>query len=1505
MNSRYRVTIVNQNIYKEIELSPEMLRIRVGTDSSADVRLRKELFFDPIELEFVKNNGHWSVMCNDAIYLTLGNDVQKYMIKELVHGNELVLHYQSSGYEAFSLSFMLDFDYEKKKYLRSIDISKLTTLSIGNDRSCHIYIASPYVKGDKVLILLDKHPYTIQVVSSQYGIYQNGIKIVGKSKIKNGDFISIGDFSFYIKDRILYTEVSPNIQCTSLAYHDAIDNPTYPLFNRSTRLNRKLNEDAIEVLDPPAKPQEPKNNLLIRLLPSLAMIGTSIGIGLMSGGTMVIFSLVTASIGLITGILGVIQSKRDYKKSVNDRITKYKKYIENKKNEIERIRENERLNLEEIYYSQNREKENYYNFSPDLFDRVKSDDDFMVVRLGTGDILAKREINYKKQEKLEIEDDLQTMPEQLYKDYRYIHAGAVTCDLKSINALGIVGTLQNRIEMMKNIVFDICARHYFNDVKMFFVGREEHKNQLKWLRFLPYVYNDDLQIRNIVVNDESKNILFEYLYKALSLREQEKEHESHYVVFLFDEYGFNNHPISKFVEKAVDLAVTFVFFGENKSSISLGCNYIVQIETENQAKLINSEDINDTIIFEYPHIAMQDMEKIVELLAPVYTQEISLESSLIKNISFFEMLNILSVEDIDLTKNYANSKVFQSMAAPIGVSKNGIIYLDLHDKVHGPHGLVAGTTGSGKSEILQTYILSMAVLFHPYEVSFVIIDFKGGGMVNQFKDLPHLLGAITNIDGKEISRSLKSIKAELKKRQKLFADADVNHIDKYIQKYKKGEVKIPLPHLIVIVDEFAELKAEQPDFMKELISASRIGRSLGVHLILATQKPSGQVDEQIWSNSRFKLCLKVQSATDSNEVLKSPLAAEIKEAGRAYFQVGNNEIFELFQSAYSGASEKVIDSTVKEFSIYELADNGKRIQIYSQKKKLSKQGSLTQLDAIVSYVTNYCSTINLKRLPNICLPSLSEIIDFPSREKLLPKDTNYTSDIGVYDDPDNQYQGVYHISVADSNVMIVGSSQTGKTNLIQVMMRGLAEKYSPKEVTFYVIDFASMILKNFEILCHVGGVVTPSEDEKLNNLFKLLNTEIAIRKDKLMNLGVSSYSAYREAGKTDLPLIVLFIDNLTALKELYFQDNDLLINICREGLTVGISLVIANSQTAGFGYKYLSNISTRLAMYNNDTSEYASLFQQSCPERPSNTPGRMLVSVDKLHLECQSYLAFEGEKEIDRINSIRSFVNRMNDRYVGEKAIPIPVIPKLLSYSNVHTNYQMIKPNTYCSFLGLDYSSIEPLYLNLSSSEPLVVSGGNASGKHNFMKYMVYSLDDYCQNKVDIKIVDSMQKKLEPLSQLESVSLYTYLSDTAVTIIKETESILAKRYETMVHGNIDTLKDENLLVLIINNSESLSAISLDTEALNAYKNITGKYKHMNVWLLFGDYENNTIPFNAPEITRKLKETRHFLFFDDLSNFKIYDLPLALVRNNKKAIEIGDGYYLKGTDCKKIKTVKIP
>ena len=1127
--NRYRVTLSSNTVYKEIELASDMQQVKVGTGVDCDIRLRKELFFGQIELVFARNGDDWAVSCSDNMYLTVG-DIRKLMTKKLVHGDVLEIKYQESDNLVFTMEFLIDFDDGKKKYERAIDVSGVNSLNIGTAQSCNIAIGGQYVKNDMLVLNRKTDGFVVNIQNTTYGVYINGKKAKSGDVVKNSDFFSVSDYFFYYKSDVIRTEIRNDMRINSLTYQDNPANPVYPMFKRNTRVKVALNDEKIEILDPPAKPQKPKNNVISRLLPSIVMVVAGIAMSFVSP-----FMLISSGLGVVTAIIGLIQGNQDFKKDAAARIEKYNNYIANKRRDIEACRTEEQKTLEEIYIPQQVEQTRFDSFSSDLFDRTKDDEDFLCVRLGSGDVEAKREINYKKQEKLEIEDDLQELPEKLFNEYKNVHGAPIVCDLKVANAIGVIGSETFRFEMMKNIVIDIAARQYFSDVSMFFVAEKEHSNKIHWLRMLPHAYNADICIRNIICDDESKNIIFEYLYKELTVREQQKSFDKQLIVFLYDEYGFQIHPLSKFVDKASDIGVIFVFFGKTKADVSIGCKFLIEEQEKQTALLVDTDDRATATAFSYPVITDAQAVSIVDLLAPVYTEEISLESTLTKNISMFELLNIIAVDDIDLKSRWAKSQVYKSMSAPIGVSKTGIVALDLHDKAHGPHGLVAGTTGSGKSEILQTYILAMTTLFHPYEVGFVIIDFKGGGMVNQFRELPHLLGAITNIDGKAINRSLKSIKAELQKRQRLFADADVNHIDKYIKKYKAGEVSTPLPHLIIIVDEFAELKAEQPEFMKELISAARIGRSLGVHLILATQKPSGQVNEQIWSNSRFKLCLKVQSQEDSNEVLKSPLAAEIKEPGRAYLQVGNNEIFELFQSAYSGASEKADDSNIKEFTIYNLNTSGRRVPVFQQKKQKNGENSSTQLDSIVKYVADYCHAINLPKLPDICLPALSENIAFPATDSVTPKSNNVVVELGIYDDPDNQYQGTYSVDLTNENLMIIGSAQSGKTNLLQNIIRSISSKYSPDEVNIYIIDFASMVLKTFEPLNHVGGVVTSSEDEKLKNLMKLLFTEIETRKEKLLSVGVSSFSAYKEAGMIDLPQIVLLIDNITALKELYFK----------------------------------------------------------------------------------------------------------------------------------------------------------------------------------------------------------------------------------------------------------------------------------------------------------------------------------------------------------------------------------
>ena len=1168
-----------------------------------------------------------------------------------------------------------------------------------------------------------------------------------------------------------------------------------------------------------------------------------------------------------------------------------------------RCRNREWTERNEIYIPAEQEIQQVETFSPDLFDRTPQDEDFLCVRLGSGPIESARQVNYKKQEKLEIEDDLSLLPEQTASFYKELQNAPVICDLKNVNAVGITGEEADRFELLKLIVTDVALRHFAADVKLFFVAEKEHAGRMHLFRFLPGAYCVQTDTRGIVTDDESKTLIFEYLYKELTMRAQEKRSYPHLLIFFYDEYGYKKHPISQFTEKGKDLGVTFLFFGQTRADIPVGCDYVVQLSGGHRGVLINAAEKSKTVPFVSSQISDTLAVRIVRTLAPVCTDEVSLEGELTKNISMFKMLNILSVEDLDLKARWSASKVTKSMAAPVGVSKTGIVMLDLHDKAHGPHGLVAGTTGSGKSEILQTYILSMATLYHPYEAAFVIIDFKGGGMVNQFAQLPHLLGAITNIDGNAINRSLKSIKAELQKRQKYFAQADVNHIDKYIRKYKAGEVSEPLPHLIIIVDEFAELKAEQPEFMKELISAARIGRSLGVHLILATQKPAGQVNEQIWSNSRFKLCLKVQSKEDSNEVLKSPLAAEIKEPGRAYLQVGNNEIFELFQSAYSGAPEREDEGTGKAFTIYEVPDGGKKVPVYVKKKNKGQEGMNNQLEAIVSYVSEYFRSIQIPQLPDICLPPLRECIEFPpvSKEAVQEqkKEVGFYAWIGVYDDPDHQNQDQYAVNLSAANMIIIGSAQTGKTTILQNVIRSLSEQYTPDEVAIYIIDFASMVLKNFETLNHVGGVVSSSEDEKLKNLFKMLWEEMETRKEKLLSVGVSSFVAYKEAGRTDMKQIVLIIDNLTALKELYFQDDDELLNLCREGITVGISIVIANAQTAGIGYKYLSSFSNRIALFCNDGNEYSAIFEH-CNRRLEHLPGRCFAEVDKQILECQAYLPFAGEKEFERAEAIRGYIEKRNGECT-EVARKIPLIPPVLSMNYMAQQFGNMMRGHFDLAAGLNYEDVMPYMLRMSSIGVLAVVGREGSGRHNWIKYVADMLELMYPGRSKVYISDGIGKKLASMKEKGNVVRYSMIAEDIVSYLKEIEEELQSRYELLAKGIESDPAEADYMLLIIDNPDAIEQISNSKEALASYKNIIGRYRNMNVGVIISAIENAPIPYSAPEVIKGIRDGRHLMYFGDISELKIYDMPLAVTRKFKKPIETGDGYYIKENKCIKLKT----
>lgn len=1507
MKRIYKLIITNEKVYHEIDFNRADAQHSVKHISllanngntytfSVDFKDSNCRLFSDSGLRFAGDSGS----VEDSVIVRCGEKA-----RILNESADLVL-FQAE----VLLSSILNDNGEPLGFDFGFELHEDRVITISRDRQATVVLDDPSIGKDSLSLIYKDGNIYIKDFKARYGLFVNGIRTDQMTILNNYSFITFDGIQFYFKDGYLFTDCAYPVHLS--VNWESISNKSrstmvYPKYNRSTRIQVVIPDDPIDVLDPPPVPQKPKRNLLLTLMPSLAMLILVVVVrGFMSttGGSFVLFSACMMGVGVLTSIFTFIDERRNYKKSLIERVDEYNQYIMNKHDEIMSSRLEEKSLLEEIYHDLPRDISAIQDFNSELFDRGYRDKDFLQVYIGKGLIPAVKEISYKKREHIEVGDDLSELPEQLKNDYKYVPHAPVISDFGKSNAVGFIGNDASLYNQMKNVTLDICIRHYYRDVKLFYIVNTDFADKIMWLRWLPHVKNESLGVRNIVCSDESKTELMEFLYALMAGRIENNSSKPHIIVFVLNDIGIKNHPVSQFFERSKDLGVTFVFFEHEKELLPEYCDEIIELDSsENEGTLQYRNDSSISHYFTYVPVDDMVAEQVALRLAPVYCEEISLEHHLRKRLSFYELLNIKSAEDIDLQKNWASSDVTKSLAAPIGVNaKNETVYLDIHEKAHGPHGLVAGTTGSGKSEILQTYVLSMAMHYSPDEVGFVIIDFKGGGMAKQFEDLglPHLIGTITNIDGDAIERSLLSIKAEVHKRQVLFAEENVNQIDNYIQKYKAGIAKIALPHLIIIVDEFAELKAKQPEFMKELDSASRIGRSLGIHLILATQKPAGQIDDQMWSNSRFKLCLKVQEKSDSKEVLKSPVAAEIREPGRAYFQVGNNEIFELLQSGYSGESLSRNTDNSGNIRISEVSLWGKHNTVYQkteEKQNLPIEEALknTQLYAVVGHIVDYCNKNGIEPLTSICLPELPEKIPYPD-SKRTDEENSIVVNIGKYDDPENQYQGDLELDITSGNTLVLGSAQYGKTNFLQTVIRGLAENYTPSDVNMYIIDFNAMALRNFEDLPHVGGVVCSNDEEKLFNLFNLLNVEMAKRKSIFLESGITSFSAYRKAGFREIPQIVLFIDNFTALKELYFTEKDLLLNICREGIASGISVIMTNGQTNG--YRYLSNISNKFAFYCNDASEYSSLFDY-CRTRPQPYPGNLLFLREKKKYSGQIYLAFPGETDFDQVRQMQSFVEAVRAQYPNCKAKEIPMVPRVLLDEDLSDAYRSTNSNSV--IFGLDYKTVEPVIKDITKIGYMVLSGAEKSGKTNFMRYVASKA---CQmdRPVKIYIVDEMRRKLSSLKDNENVCFYSTDPESILEVIKEAEAHLKEKYRAFSNNEI---YDEDLILILVSNPDVYTDVNFDKDTMESIKQLFGKYKNFGICALFNNFENNKINYNAPEFVRMLGDKHHLLFFDDIAELNIIStVPTKFLNAHEGAIELGDAYYICGSKYSKIKTVKL-
>ncbi|WP_049482408.1 type VII secretion protein EssC [Streptococcus parasanguinis] len=1182
----------------------------------------------------------------------------------------------------------------------------------------------------RFLLVKKEQTWTCQLLSGK--LYHNH-KLVSEATfpLAFGDELAIGDVTFKLYPEEFGVEgavemssyLVPRLHSRYDFYKD------YPEYHRSPRIIYRSSEDKILINPPGAEPQKPSDELLKLIMPPLIMVGVTLLITIFQPRGLYIIATVSMSVvSVIFSVQGFFKNRKKYKEDKKERVELYHLYLKDKAKDLEQLSRKQREGMFYHFPAIEDLTKMVKRYDSRIYEKTPLHFDFLAYRLGLGKVPTSYELKYGQEERSGKKDALEEEGYALFQAHQKIDNLPIVASLNR-GPVGYVGPRPIVLEQLQLLVSQLAVFHSYHDLTIIPIIPEEEKESWDWMRWLPHATLQDMNVRSFVYNQRTRDQVLNSLNQILKLRKAQKEEEKandtkifhpHYVVLITDETLILDHVIMEFFrEDPTELGCSIIYVADVLSSLSENIQTVISIKDRNQGQLLLQEGVLRELDFQLDHFPEgYDKEAISRGLAPLkHIQQ--LKSSIPDSVTFLEMYQAETFNDLKVLSRWESHAPYQSLAVPIGLrGKDDLVYLNLHEKAHGPHGLIAGTTGSGKSETIQSYILSLAVNFHPHDVAFLLIDYKGGGMANLFKDLPHLLGTITNLDGAQSMRALASINAEIHRRERLFGQYGVNHINQYQKKYKLGEATEPLPHLFLISDEFAELKVNQPDFIKELVSIARVGRSLGVHLILATQKPSGVVDDQIWSNSRFKLALKVADRGDSMEMLRTADAAEITQTGRAYLQVGNNEVYELFQTAWSGADYQPEKDQlgIEDHTIYLINELGQYEVLNQDLSGLDMAEEIkevpTELDVIVQEINHLHQQEGIAAVAQPWLPPLKERITLDELDKVVPieawqKRTAPSVLIGVADIPQAQKQEAVAIDLSkDGNILLYGSPGTGKTTFLQTAAMDLARKQSPENLTMYLLDFGTNGLAPLTQLPHVADSLLLDQTEKIQKFIRIINRELDRRKKLLSEHGVGTIALYREVTGKQEPTMVILMDSYESMKDEPYETDlfKLFMRISREGLSIGVHLIITASRQNNLRAQLYSNFKHQLTLPQNDISEVRGIVGATpLASTMEDIKGRALMKRDEVDV-IQFALPVAGDNDIQIINNLRDQVQNLKEMWTGQTPAGIPMVPDELTEVAFYGREDVAALLDEGKVpLGLDLENVQPLSWDLIKGNLLYI----------------------------------------------------------------------------------------------------------------------------------------------------------------------------------------------------------
>ncbi|MER6615219.1 type VII secretion protein EccCa [Streptomyces xantholiticus] len=1152
------------------------------------------------------------------------------------------------------------------------------------------------------------------------------------------------------------------------------------LIHRPARNTRPPAASAARTIEaPPNLPEGKAGNIAMSLLPVAGVMSSVVMMTVVRNSQFAALGAIILVVTIVGSVVLVFSQRGKAQRTRRTQREAYLAYLEELREELS-AEERERRERAGILDPPPLALYDIVRDPARLWERRRVDADFLRVRLGTGEMTV-RDLKVAEQGSSVLTPPDRFMLNEasaLTSRFRTGTELPLTVPLDRVGNISVVGPREDCLRVARALIVQAAAMHAPDDVGIALAVPGDRRGDWEWAKWMPHLLDTDqfdgpVAARRIApsVSRLARQIGPELRRRASYAAEVRRGLSARdaltmtsRLLVVSDGHGEDAVDLPR-PDDAVglrEMGVTVLHLLEERIQEPghVGVRITVdgdQVVTEDlrEEETISAHGTVD-------EVGIAFAEGLARMLAPLRLSAESLtDAPLAGPVDFADLLGIEDVARLDLSRLWAPRGERAFLRVPIGISDSREpVLLDLKESSElgmGPHGLCVGATGSGKSELLRTLVLALVATHPPEDLALVLVDYKGGATFAPFADLPHVAGVITNLENQAglVERVHASLAGEVKRRQQVLKDAgNVADIGDYAALRAGNRPDLdPLPHLFVVIDEFGELLTAKPDFIDLFLSIGRIGRSIGVHLLLSSQRIEGGKLKGLDTYLSYRLGLRTFSADESRTVLDTVDAFHLPPLpGFGYLKVDTSH-YERFKASYvSGAyrgpvrrvEEEETGPLALEYEAYNTLGSPDASTPQEQTVRRRETGP-TELGVVVGQLENAADPVRriwLPPLPDaVALDDVAGPLEVGRRGTQLSKRRGQlTVPIGLLDDPTKQWQGQWYLdlTVAGGHAAVIGGPQSGKTTLLRTLVLSLALTHTPREVGVYGLDLVGGGLQALAGLPHVGGVAGRADRERAARTVEEVRNMLALREDLFREHGIDSVEQLRTlhtAGR--LPElasaeIVLVIDGFGALRDDFEELDDVVVDILKRGGGYGVHVVAGMLRWNDVRIATQSNFGTRVELRLNDPSE-SSIDRKLAETLSPDEPGRALTD-GKLFAQV-ALPRTDSLPDVSELGTVLEHTARtIRANWSGEVAQPVRVLPHVLE------PHLLPGPAAEQSKvpIGLDQTALAPVLLDLfGHDQHLLVMGDSECGKTNLLKAIARGLvERYGEDELVFAVMD-------------------------------------------------------------------------------------------------------------------------------------------------------------------------